>query len=737
MISASRPRRTGHPPISYRDDSTDEETNNTPPIRSSHRLRQASRPQSSSDEGYENVTELHTFTPHRRRTPASVIDAPRTIRPSRRVRNVTNYNEDSDGEYAKDEAKVNRKTRPVPSTATHPRKRPQRTQTTLKNGPFNSFKRRKTNHDHSSKVLETHTTLASELPAGRIPPWQTLPYQILLRIFQYASYPFYRDASHDTGSIAWLIQMSTLSKSFHDAAVATLLYSPPIFPSDRAHGLQRLLDAPQESLSTIYRNKVKRLDVEVRSLLIKKSGIDLVTFIKQTPLLSALHLYHNYDRVGAIGWAQPSASTGRSWTYPVELFEALDENKIQLKEWTWNGRFPDTKLVLDQMEKMHGRECLHSLTSLSLLNIAAPGKVRDDEEGALEDSLTNALRGLHKLQELKIQNCSLVNYSVLAVLPSHLRCLSITNCGNFNSVGLLSYLTTHAYELEELILNGNQALDLWFARSLETLCPRLQVFKMDLTYSDPTAFHDIDPHYEAVFPERIMPTWPRTLHTISVENLRNLDAQDAESFLTSLIVIAPELKHLRKLCIRILLQHDGWRERAELRQTWMPKLEYVFLRQAPPPTTFIPSGLQSLSHISTTTISRPSTSHSNSSSSTAATSSASAAATPNQRKSARIAKRELDDLANEPAYEMMSFYKKGNKAFKRHYKQDSNNEDEDDDDLNAEPLRQGMCTEVIFHIDGQRPADEQFKEADFLDDEVSGDEEWNGKDVEAPSRYSW
>ncbi len=59
------------------------------------------------------------------------------------------------------------------------------------------------------------------------------------------------------------------------------------------------------------------------------------------------------------------------------------------------------------------------------------------------------------------------------------------------------------------------------------------------------------------------------------------------------------------------------------------------------------------------------------------------------------------------------------------------------DTFDTEEVRQGMCSRVILHIDGQRPADEQFKETDFLDEEMSGDEDWNGRDVEAPSRYAW
>ena len=704
-------------------------------MRSSQRVRKINRSQPSSDEDSATFEELPTRNARRIPIKANLRDlsqATRSTRPTRRIKNI-NYNEDTGEEFSAAELEVIQPSRPVPKHSTSQRKRLRLTQPTLNKRPFHAFKRHKTNRDDSiAKVSKRKTTTAPVIPQGKIPPWQTLPYQILLSILQYASYPFYRDASHDTGSIAWLVKVSTLSKSFHDAAVATLLYSPPLFPVDFAHGLLRLLSTPQDTLSTPYQNKVKRLDVEVRSLLVKKSGIDLVHLIKRTPLLDALHLYHNYDRVGAVGWAQPSASTGRSWSYPVELFDTLDESGIRLKEWTWNGRFPDTKSVLDQMNSFHSRQCLKGLTSLSTLNLAALGKVKENDSGTFEDSLTTALETLPDLQELNIQNCSIVNKKVLSALPSQLRRLSITNCGNFDSNTFRSYLFEHGYRLEELILNGNQALDLWFAENLQTLCPRLRLFQMDLTYSDPSAFHDVEPHYEGVFPDGIMPTWPRTLQTINIENLRNLDAGDAESFLESLIAVAPELKDLRKLSIRILLQDDGWRERAKLRQAWMPKLEDVFLRKAAPPTLFIPPALRLPPPQNMSTSSRPSTSHSNSSTFFTTTDD-STAASPNMRKSARIAKREFDSLASfAEAFGKVKSTKRSSKSATPNTTTGDGGIDED-----RETLRQGMCSKVILHIDGQRPADEQFKEADFLDDEVSGDEEWNGRDIEASGRYAW
>ena len=52
---------------------------------------------------------------------------------------------------------------------------------------------------------------------------------------------------------------------------------------------------------------------------------------------------------------------------------------------------------------------------------------------------------------------------------------------------------------------------------------------------------------------------------------------------------------------------------------------------------------------------------------------------------------------------------------------------------------QGRCHTVIFRIDNFRPREEIFNEADFLDAEPSGDEEWNGNDHdhEDGGGYAW
>lgn len=72
--------------------------------------------------------------------------------------------------------------------------------------------------------------------SGVIPPWQTLPYQILLQIFYYASYPLVDERTfNQTANWHWLVQTSKLCRSFSEPALTVLYRSPCLTPMDRAH----------------------------------------------------------------------------------------------------------------------------------------------------------------------------------------------------------------------------------------------------------------------------------------------------------------------------------------------------------------------------------------------------------------------------------------------------------------------------------------------------------------------
>lgn len=343
---------------------------------------------------------------------------------------------------------------------------------------FGSRKRVKLN---STKSGSAEQVLQEQAAVSKtVPPWQDLEYQILLQIFKYAAYPLYVGASHARPTIQWLLDVSLLSKSFRAAAVAALLHSPPIFPAERAHGLLRLLKHDQDALSTNYRAKIREVNVEARNVLMKKSGVVLHDLVGQfTPLLSVLNVYHNFDLIRQSTWGRPSNSRN-TWSYPLDLFDALDDANIHLKGFSWNGRFPEARQVLKRMPSLHQRPCLHSLQSLSLLNMT----VEERSSGAeIEGLLTTALLHLPELKELSFENCELLNEAVLAKLPHNLRRLRLTTCPNVTSYGLGIFLQLHGRELRGLYLRGNQAMDLGYVCCLDIhiCCWRLSIHELSQT----------------------------------------------------------------------------------------------------------------------------------------------------------------------------------------------------------------------------------------------------------------
>jgi len=596
---------------------------------------------------------------------------------------------------------------------------------------FNNFKRRKTTHNQgpakavsnkkNKSIMGITTPIASK--SGRTPPWQNLEYQILLKVMQYAAYPLYTDASRDTGSVRWLLNTSEMCSSFHDACIGALMYSPPLFPAHRARWLMDLLKASARDydmnnagpvstsvdqdgiaaplllnhnrrLSLDYRKKIRSLNVEVKQILIKKAGIDLLDLVQYTPLLKHLHLYHNHDSLAdKYIWAIPGGSRSKDrWSYD-SLFDTLERNSIELHSFEWNGRFlkEDATLSLFSNSQTHS-QCLRKLRSITLRNyilpraenlvdhvtgadISDPEKVDNADAQQLarwRSKIIHALTSLAELREVSIHTCNVFDDATIASLPAGLTHLTICNTSFVRSEGLHDYLSTSGVTLTNLTLRGNQSLSLGFTSFLAATTPYLRELEIDLTYHDPTSFRDTEPLFDDLLSDGA-PTWPCTLETVSIGPLRNLGTDDAEGFFQSLVDAAPTLFHLRSLVLRTLLKQASWRDRAQMRMKWDGKLHETFHVKYNS-EVFAPSPSQ----IGTK---------------------------DEGRKSKRISG------TTQPT--------------------------------TTQAQGHGRCHTVIFELSDQRPAQEQFREADFLDSEPEGDEEWNGKDdaVEAPRyssrRYAW
>lgn len=567
--------------------------------------------------------------------------------------------------------------------------------TRAKQPSFNLFQKKKPN----TVLAPPEKSIVFPLgPSGKAPRWQDLPYEALLVIMKHAAYPLYSMASRSTGSVEWLCQTSLLSRSFHDACMAALLYSPPLYPAWRAQGLLRLLQRHESKTVLNCSTKIRRLDIEVKNLLLAKNGIDLEELIRHTPNLEHLRLYHNHDDLSTYVWAQPSASKHRKWAYSDELFDAMDANKIFLKSFEWNGRFPTPMDTLQTMAKAHTRPCFSKIENLSILNIEIPEKCPEDELATARDLLSTSLSCLLNLKSLTFKTCNLLDEFTTPQLPHSLTDLNITNNITFLSSHLSTYLATRGSQLTSLTLKHNQSMSLDFLAHLSTYTPRLRHLNLDLTYTDPSSYKDVNPLYDDALPEG-PPTWPTTLTTLSIENLRQVSHSEIEDFFNSLVFAAAHLKWLRILSIKAIVRDASWRERADLRAKWYPKLDDIFLDRS------VPRNIRSL----------PPPKQPPPVSSTDADTDASSdnSSTDNRRgkgkgrRSGRLAEVHLRRLTAEHEKALST---------EADEPQPSRKERE-----RIEVGRQGRCHIVMLDISDQRPSQEQYREADFLDDEPSDD----------------
>lgn len=596
----------------------------------------------------------------------------------------------------------------------------------------------------SAKQPAPTPTLKRVISRAVIPLWQTLEYQILLKIMKYAAYPLYTGASHDTGSTAWLLRTSTLSRSFHEAALGALLYSPPLYPMHRAHSIARLLKISRQEfgddlsypkqkksskISIDYRRMVRHLWLEARNVLATKLGVSLDDLLRNTPNLQSLIIYYNHDFVSdKVIWAHPNYSRAKNnWRYS-QLYPLLAElpHLVNLRNFEWNARFlTKDDGLLNQFHDFHSSPFhFQRLKSVTLRNfiiedvdklnetvvgkslVGAPDIKPSAQQARLiawRSRLQEALSKYQELKQLSICNTNIFDSASIGILPTGLEKLEIQNCPCINSDGLQSYLSTKGGQLRELILKGNQYLSLEFTTTLKSYTPMLSLLDVDLTYRDPTSYQDTEPLFDSLLPDG-PPTWPEGLEQISIGPLRKLSVEDAENFYQSLIDAAGQLKYLRVLELRTLLPEAGWRDRAVLRTLWTAKFNEIFNVKynpeirSPRPITSLPVRV---------IVKDTSDAHNG----------GSARSNRNpRRQSQRIADLALSDSQGQisdsqndppsPTYsELLDTYKGvgGN----------------DSTTVKDVPLvRQGRCHTVTFELSDQRPAQDQFREDDFLDSEA-------------------
>ena len=596
------------------------------------------------------------------------------------------------------------------------------------------------------------------------PKWYNLPYEILLQIFQYASYPLYDDQYQPNPSAQWLLKTALLCKSFAEPALTALYYAPPLSPPSRVRALMEQLASQKESATFDYRSKIKYLDLEATSTLrhryAGREPINMAELVALTPQLRGIgiHLmsdWHKYNPTLAV------IRRKQDIMYKKSLFDALECNKIFLREWKWNfdAYHVDHKhdpFPWSSLSHIHSSASFRNLRSLEIFWYNSYHK------GMTELNLAAAINALPSLRRLSFRISYVGNTTLLPLLPWNLQSLCFWDCPDLTSETLSLFLSTHGGNLRELILDHNRALNLGFLVNLARACPKVERLKMNLTYfHSSTVRSDTEPNFEFLLQADEVPSWPSSLQYIELLHLRKWQTNGAQTLFKSLLDSAATLPHLRTLIVKASIQ-IGWRDRASFRDQWIGQLKRVFLRECPPPNPWsgflvnpkkqnsdvengkeqsVPSDTSEQARSRRSSL-RPR--HSNNplpdkhlrESLDSETDSDAPILHVNSRRSKRLKEQDVDfAVPAAPKGDVRVLRRRGRprKSASTEESAEDRNEDEVNglkrEDSEEDIFVQGLCNIVEIRIDNLRPAENQFDENDFLDEEVSGDEDWNGEDV--------
>ncbi|KAI9846182.1 MAG: hypothetical protein M1837_004296 [Sclerophora amabilis] len=565
------------------------------------------------------------------------------------------------------------------------------------------------------------------------PPWQTLPYHLLLQIFIFSSNALQKDKSYTRCRGHWLVNAARTCKPFTEPALTALYSAPPRLNSHRALGLLKLLQHGYEGTIMKYGPRIRRLEAEVLETLCYASPgeglLDLAALIEHTPQLEELDLFHVDDSP-----PYRTIEKKRKWLYPDNLFAALDDTQIRLRMWRWNTRMTGPEQLPPLLAEIHQRPSFQSIEHLVLVEYHPSARPRKDEGGSTnEEDVAGAISILPRLSRLTLKSCSIVNETFLHLLPRHLSAITFTNCPDLTGGILHSFLASHGQHIKKLIVDHNRSLSLSFLPGLAASCPTLEVFKADLQlYSTRFLTNNSNPNFETLLSAQEVPRWPGSLRDLEILQLRHWTAEAAIMFFSSLIDSASELPNLRSLVLKAILK-IAWRDRANFRDLWINRLEHVFLRKCESPRKELMSLRKWDAHQAA--IRRRQTeagSH-----------------------STFAADKELRPQRSHPGIQpfeivihQKSYGLRERKPINgpevliprdRLSREETETSSlETDSQGDKTPFRQGMCHVVDIRIDNMRPMENQFKEDDFLDDEASGDEDWDGDDnVPAHETYAW
>jgi hypothetical protein len=350
-----------------------------------------------------------------------------------------------------------------------------------------------------------------------------------------------------------------------------------------------------------YRSKIEQLQIEVQqtaAYTLSGSGLlDLHGLVFNCPRLLDLEIYHQKD-------LSPYRRLDETikWRYPPQLFQALANNvdgvPTRLRSWRWSSRMVSKQSLIPEdfrrLIELHSTPSFRELRKIAFVNYQMPEPPKKIPEGFVAPEygkmLAEAISLLPNLEHLIFEASTLVDKTLLTLLPRNLKHLDIIACGELVSDELAEFLLTHGSQLRTLTLNHNQALSLSFLTILGAACPYLTSLKMNLTYYNlHMTYKDSEPFFDHLLLPGEVPSWPSTLQTLELIQLRKWEVEAAEMFFRSLLDSAGALPDLRILVIKAILDSISWRDRGGFRDRWMKAFERVFKRKSPPPNPYLRS----------------------------------------------------------------------------------------------------------------------------------------------------
>jgi len=519
--------------------------------------------------------------------------------------------------------------------------------------------------------------------------------------------------------------------------------------------LHTLALQPSETIIN-YRPKVEVVRIDVDTFLSRKVGgvqLTLTRVLSDLPRISALELYHSSDD-------PPYRDLGKHlrWKFSEEdLLKALAPIPIGgpaadgrtkptiLRSWRWNSRLVPETLTLARLSDIHELPSFQTLRKVAYVNYQLPSltefsaRARESEEAKSKDwaaiaNLAASISALPNLEHLIIESSTLANGSLLERLPKTLARLELVNCWEITSEDLATFLVSHGGSLVHLTLKHCQSLSLGFLPVLGTSCPNLAHLEVDLSYfRHHASYADNKPEYATLLEEDQVPTWPASLQSIELINMRNWTREAAEMFFESLMKNAKSLPNLRRLEFKVILNIE-WRQRQKLRQSLADRMTRVFKRESPPPrkqgTLRHPQGKMQTSpditemHKSGTRLGLKSTDqHARPIPSKVDASSTRSIPVRRSLRSLKLVSPKFDADDEESSEDELSM------CYTPPRRGQSRTTTAKSAGLHDEFVH-GLCDVVDIQIDNQRPAERQYDMDDFLDSPEGSDTEWNSEEDE-------